>query len=145
MAIRESEKARYPADWKAISKRIREAAGNRCQKCRAENGGMIDRGRKGTSHEGLYMTWDGRVHDEDTGAFRGMCRGSEWNSCGRITKVVLTVAHLDHQPENCADENLRAWCQKCHLTYDAQHHATNGRATRASRKAAGDLFAQGGK
>lgn len=35
------------------------------------------------------------------------------------SKVVLTVAHLDHQPENCADENLRAWCQRCHNTYDA--------------------------
>lgn len=34
------------------------------------------------------------------------------------SKVVLTVAHLDHQPENCAPENLRAWCQRCHNTYD---------------------------
>lgn len=32
--------------------------------------------------------------------------------------VVLTVAHLDHQPENCERENLKAWCQRCHLTYD---------------------------
>lgn len=34
------------------------------------------------------------------------------------SKVVLTVAHLDHVPENCADENLKAWCQRCHNTYD---------------------------
>jgi len=33
--------------------------------------------------------------------------------------VVLTVAHLNHQPEDCDDENLRAWCQRCHNTYDA--------------------------
>ena len=33
--------------------------------------------------------------------------------------VVLTVAHLDHQPENCADENLKALCQRCHNKYDA--------------------------
>jgi 5-methylcytosine-specific restriction endonuclease McrA len=32
--------------------------------------------------------------------------------------VVLTVAHLDYTPENIADENLRAWCQRCHNTYD---------------------------
>jgi hypothetical protein len=32
--------------------------------------------------------------------------------------VVLTVAHLDHQPENCDPDNLRAWCQRCHNTYD---------------------------
>ncbi len=33
--------------------------------------------------------------------------------------VVLTVAHLDHQPWNCADENLKAMCQRCHNRYDA--------------------------
>lgn len=32
--------------------------------------------------------------------------------------VVLTVAHLDHRPENCDPANLRAWCQRCHNTYD---------------------------
>jgi len=36
--------------------------------------------------------------------------------------VVLTVAHLDHQPENCADDNLEAMCQRCHLRYDSHHH-----------------------
>jgi hypothetical protein len=32
--------------------------------------------------------------------------------------VVLTVAHLDHTPENCADDNLKAMCQRCHNRYD---------------------------
>lgn len=54
--------------------------------------------------------------------------------------VVLTVGHLDHVPENCDDENLRAWCQRCHLNYDATHHAQTAHATRRSRKALGDLF-----
>lgn len=139
MPIRDSEKARYPKDWKAISKRVRDAAGNRCQKCGAENGSFVDRGAKGTTHEGLYMTFDGRVHDAETGEYLGMCRGSEWNG-EKIVRIVLTVAHLDHQPENCADENLRAWCQRCHLTYDAAHHAKNGNATRRGRKAIGDLL-----
>jgi len=39
------------------------------------------------------------------------------------SKVVLTIAHLDHTPENCSDENLRAWCQKCHNSYDAPMRA----------------------
>lgn len=60
------------------------------------------------------------------------------------SKVVLTVAHLDHQPENCADDNLKAMCQRCHLTYDAAHHAANAAAKRRSQKASGDLFAPGG-
>ena len=38
------------------------------------------------------------------------------------SKVILTVAHLDHQPENCDYDNLMAMCQRCHLRYDAHHH-----------------------
>lgn len=38
------------------------------------------------------------------------------------SRVVLTIAHLDHTPENCEPSNLRAWCQRCHLAYDADHH-----------------------
>jgi hypothetical protein len=37
------------------------------------------------------------------------------------SKVVLTVAHLDHCPENCEDKNLKAMCQKCHNNYDKEH------------------------
>lgn len=47
--------------------------------------------------------------------------------------VVLTVAHLDHQPENCADDNLRALCQRCHNRYDAPHRRQTRSATRARR------------
>jgi len=38
------------------------------------------------------------------------------------SNVILTVAHLDHTPENCADDNLQAMCQRCHLRYDQHHH-----------------------
>lgn len=59
-----------------------------------------------------------------------------------VTKsvVVLTVAHLDHRPENCTDANLQAMCQRCHLTYDAAHHARNAAQTRRSQKRNGELF-----
>ena len=35
----------------------------------------------------------------------------------------LTVHHIDHQPENCARENLVALCAPCHLKADAEFHA----------------------
>ena len=41
--------------------------------------------------------------------------------------VVLTVAHLNHTPEDNRDENLRAMCQGCHLHYDRAHHAETRR------------------
>jgi len=56
------------------------------------------------------------------------------------SKVVLTVAHLDHTPENCELDNLKHWCQRCHLTYDAKHHAQTAAATRKQGKAMGDFF-----
>lgn len=45
--------------------------------------------------------------------------------------VVLTVGHLDHNPENCDRSNLRAWCQRCHNTYDREHRLATAAATRA--------------
>lgn len=47
-----------------------------------------------------------------------------------FTKIVLTVAHLDHQPENCDDDNLKAMCQKCHNNYDRQHRNWTVRQSR---------------
>ena len=41
------------------------------------------------------------------------------------SKVILTTAHLDHRPNNNADDNLAALCQRCHNTYDAPKRASN--------------------
>lgn len=54
--------------------------------------------------------------------------------------VVLTVAHLDHRPENCADDNLRALCQRCHNRYDTAHRSKNRAATHRAKKQNGELF-----
>lgn len=55
------------------------------------------------------------------------------------SKVVLTIAHLNHVPEDCDHENLRAWCQRCHLNYDKHHHAQNSARTRRERLPQVDL------
>ncbi|WP_439597961.1 hypothetical protein [Falsiroseomonas sp.] len=44
--------------------------------------------------------------------------------------VVLTVGHLNHQPEQSGDENLRAMCQRCHLAWDREHHLLRRRKKR---------------
>jgi len=56
------------------------------------------------------------------------------------SKVVLTTAHLNHIPEDCRLENLRHWCQRCHLKYDHAHHIANSRVTRNEKKGAVSLF-----
>jgi 5-methylcytosine-specific restriction endonuclease McrA len=45
------------------------------------------------------------------------------------SKVVLTIMHLDHNPRNSDHSNLMAACQRCHLRYDAKHHAENAKKT----------------
>ena len=56
------------------------------------------------------------------------------------SKVVLTVAHLDHDPRNCDDTNLRALCQRCHLSYDAEHHRHTRERTRRAALKNSELF-----
>ena len=43
------------------------------------------------------------------------------------SRVVLTIAHLDHTPEHNSPDNLRALCQRCHNRYDAKHRAETRR------------------
>lgn len=56
------------------------------------------------------------------------------------SRVVLTIAHMDHDEANADAGNLRALCQRCHLTWDAKHHARNAAATRRKILAIGDMF-----
>jgi hypothetical protein len=50
------------------------------------------------------------------------------------SRVVLTTAHLNHDP-SCGDlEQLRHMCQRCHLAYDAALHATHARQTQQRRR-----------
>jgi len=108
MPIRAEERDRYPSDWRAISLAIKTVRADWFCECMGE----CDR------HTGWCLARHGRQHP---------ITGS---------KVVLTVAHLDHTPENCDPDNLRAMCQRCHLSYDREHHAETRRNTIAARSAA---------
>lgn len=57
-----------------------------------------------------------------------------------VTRIVLTIAHMDHTLEKCAQENLKAFCQRCHLRYDHPLHQRNSAMTRRRGKASADLF-----
>ena len=58
----------------------------------------------------------------------------------RLIVIVLTVAHLNHEPEDCRPENLAAMCQRHHLAYDAQHHKETAYSTRKRAAMTADLF-----
>jgi hypothetical protein len=139
MPIRPENKARYPKDWPAISNRIREREGQKCKWCLAPNFTLIYRGEG--LWAGSYMLETGDLHDDKTGEHLGIARGSEYE--GKIVQVVLTVAHLDHCPENCTDENLAALCQKCHNTYDMPMRRRGIRERAHKARAIGDLLETG--
>jgi hypothetical protein len=141
MPIKPENKARYPSNWKEIRTRILKRAGDCCEQCRVANGDMIVRGIDKDAGTFQRFEGDGEVYAADDGRLLGRCKASEY--CGnRWTRIVLTIAHLDHVPEHCDDDNLKALCQRCHLAYDAEHHAETARQTRRSRLAVGDLFGE---
>ena len=133
MPIKPENKARYPKDWKAIRERILEHGGYACEQCGALNHAIGYRRPDGifmmtSFNEKLAMIWPSR---------HSLVPKPEW---AKEIEIVLTIAHLDHTPENCAPENLRALCQKCHLAYDHEHHQRNSYQTRRKGKAAKELF-----
>ena len=123
MPIRPENRKRYPPEWRRISDRIRfDRARGHCEctgQCRADH------------------TWDGRNWAGNVSRCPAR-HGLPHPVTGSI--VVLTVAHLDHRPENCDDANLKAMCQRCHNRYDADHRRAGRKARQRARAAIGDLF-----
>lgn len=139
MPIKPENKARYPKDWPKIRERILARAGNKCEQCGVANHSLGGRAPDGQWHPAwplqerlLRLEWPkpGTMH---------WC-GSDRAVWLRIVRIVLTIAHLDHTPEHCDDDNLRAWCQRCHLAYDHEHHQRNAYQTRRQGRAVADLF-----
>lgn len=56
------------------------------------------------------------------------------------SKVILTIAHVDHDVENNDANNLRAWCQRCHLAHDEGQRANSRRFGRNWKKNQLKLF-----
>jgi 5-methylcytosine-specific restriction endonuclease McrA len=94
MPILPENKSKYPKNWDEISRNIRfERANSKCEFCGAVNYSYVNR-----------LT-------------REICTSGEDNAI----EIILTVAHLDHNPENCNEDNLKALCQRCHNRYDIPH------------------------
>src|SRR6188768_3374798 len=121
MPIKPENLARYPRDWKLIRARILERARHRCEFCEVPD-----------------RAWRNNVIDTFT---IDTSIAELWHRLGEsVTRIVLTIAHLDHTPENCADDNLRALCQRCHNRYDRPHRNKNAAATRREKKCNGNLL-----
>jgi hypothetical protein len=126
MPIRPENKARYPKDWtKVVVPRIRARSGDRCE-CTGQCGRIHNRRQQ--LEPGEPPPRCGKMNGEPIEM--GVAK-----PC-----IVLTVMHLDHQPENCDEANLLHACQGCHNRYDAPMRAAGIKARRKALQADKDLF-----
>lgn len=122
--------SKYPADWKDIRARILVRAKGCCEFCGLANGAWIVRSSEDGSRylvnkpDGIYYLNDSPVR---------MSEIPDEFAVNPLIRIVLTVAHLDHDTTHNDEDNLRALCQRCHLTYDAKHHAKNAAVTRREK------------
>lgn len=115
---------KYCKDWKLRSHFIRHyRAKNKCEFCGIENHKVVIRGKwYGVK---CYQDEDGNIYDEKTSEKIGDDYLGEVHPTNALIKIVLTVAHLDHDLSNNSFFNLKALCQKCHNNYDKSHRKRN--------------------
>ncbi len=166
MPIKPENRARYPKDWATISLAVKERAQYRCEhhddagRCKARQYavGHWERRRNIVTRSERWL-WVGACGNAEHDCAGG---GLRWPSGDRWTfaearqfaaesfeanpddpkplVIVLTVAHLNHQPEDCRPENLSAMCQRHHLALDHDHHRANAQATRRAKAGTLELF-----
>lgn len=134
MPIRPENKARYPKNWPEIRLAILQRAQHRCE----HPGCTAIHRQLGYWRDSLWVPLPRALRDAGVeGPTTVEC---DDGSTLKVIRIVLTIAHLDHTPENCGPENLRAWCQRHHLAYDAEHHRQTAYMTRKKLAFTADLF-----
>lgn len=144
--IRPEQKALYPDDWDEIRFAILVRAGNRCEWCLKPNG--VTLAASDAAWFESARVWGARAAGAPVevpgllGTWRGPKGERVEAPAGPVkrVRVVLTIAHLDHDPTNNRYDNLRALCQRCHLGYDVDLHKKNAAATRARKAGEGDAL-----
>jgi hypothetical protein len=111
----------YPKNWDEIARTIKTQVNWHCESCDrpCRTPGEIDEDlidRISNYHEWVKDLYE-EIQDDEHGVVH----------IPKLTRFTLTVAHLDHIPENCDRSNLRAWCTVCHCRYDLKAMALKRR------------------
>lgn len=110
----------YNPGFPKLSKWIRfERAKNCCEGCGIANYTVIQYVDECIDDKHPFANYpDARAFANQQNKFNKMC-----GRFGiRFAVVILTVAHLDQDRRNDAEDNLKALCQKCHLSVDRKHN-----------------------
>lgn len=105
------DRSLYPKNWDDIARAIKEEANWNCEqcgrpcRCPGETwGDLYDRLLSSEWRHDLFA----EVETEEFGVV----------PVPKFGRFTLTVAHLNHQPEDCRRKNLKALCSVCHCRYD---------------------------
>ncbi len=112
----------YPVNWKTeIRPEILKRDNSCCKFCGVENYSIGYRDKSYIWHK-IEKSFAGDMDAEDA------------EDMGfKVIRIVLTVAHLDHDISNNDPVNLAALCQKCHNRHDIKNRIHN-RATKKGQK-----------
>lgn len=115
---------KYASNWKTeIRPAIMERANNLCEFCNVPNYKLILRGTWNDIE--CYQDDNGIIYNANTSEVIGETYLGEVHPTNRLIKVVLTIAHLDHNINNNDFLNLKALCQRCHNRYDTEQRKEN--------------------
>lgn len=125
----------YPKNWKSeIRPAILNRANNKCEFCNVGNGKFIIRGTYNNIE--CYQDDDGDIYNASNSEYMGSDYVGGVHPTNHFIRVVLTIAHLDHDIKNNDYNNLRALCQRCHNRHDVDFRKKN----RKSNKGMLNLF-----
>lgn len=138
------DRSAYPANWEDIRLTIRLRSGGRCE-CVGECG-LHDGAPSGSCRADLHRlcgwprTCECHCHGEKPADYTRCEERDGAKAVWAKGKVVLTTAHLCHDP-SCDDlTHLKHMCNRCHLRYDRDLHKRHSRERRArEQKEAGAL------
>ncbi len=107
----------YHPKWTLIRRLILNRAKMKCEECGIENYKIIQKG----SRETITKQQLERVKELALIGFSSIKALKEVE----CTRIILTIAHMDHDKTNNLFSNLKALCQKDHLSHDAAQHTMN--------------------
>lgn len=121
------QRSLYPPEWQAIAYLKKDLANWTCEQC--------DRPcrKPGETEQEFIPRLPLRWYPD---LFQEVADGDLTDVDIKLGRFVLTVAHLDHNPANCQQTNLRALCAPCHCRYDLSQMA---RKKMLKRERAGQL------
>lgn len=151
MPIKPENRALYPTDWPQVRARTLKRAGWRCMHpgCSARQYSVGCWHRPGGGEWKWLPHWGDNDNPRTYAEARQVAAEESFTRFGDgpvppgelpIIVIVLTIAHLNHDPTDNRDENLAALCQRHHLAHDHDHHRANAQATRRAKAGTLELF-----